>query len=100
MTDIEFLTTEDEIENFGEFGKGNSNKLMRNLYAIKKRIEIANYAIKKSIHAANKRYDHVIPNGLKLLCQARAEEQFAELLEEIYLNKEDMNSFNSETSVV
>jgi hypothetical protein len=53
--DIEFLTTEDENENLEEFGKGNSNKLIRNSYTIKKRIEIANYAIKHSIHAANKR---------------------------------------------
>ena len=53
--DIEFLTTEDENENFEEFGKRNSNKLMSNSYTINKRIEIANYTIKNSIHAANKR---------------------------------------------
>ena len=45
-------------------------------------------------------FKHVIPNGLELLRQARAEEQLAELLEEIDLNEEDMDGFNSDTSVV
>uniref|UniRef100_A0A914CNM8 Uncharacterized protein n=1 Tax=Acrobeloides nanus TaxID=290746 RepID=A0A914CNM8_9BILA len=45
-------------------------------------------------------FKHVIPNDLELLRQARAEEQLAELIEEIDLAEEDMDDFNSDISIV
>uniref|UniRef100_A0A914EF25 DDE-1 domain-containing protein n=1 Tax=Acrobeloides nanus TaxID=290746 RepID=A0A914EF25_9BILA len=45
-------------------------------------------------------FKDVIPNGLEILRQARAEKQLAELLEEIDFNEDDMDGFNSDTSVV
>ena len=42
----------------------------------------------------------MIPNRLEFLRQAHAEEQLAELIEEIDLAEEDMDDFNSDIFVV